>query len=137
MDVLADTGYIYALVQPRDRLHQAALDYYLNTSDRILLPAPVLTEFSLLAHRAGGNTAVVAGGRAVRQSRAALTDPLAEDYDRAIAILEKYADSRIDFVDATIMAMAERLKLTRILTFDHRDFSLYRPSHTKQFELLP
>jgi predicted nucleic acid-binding protein len=58
-------------------------------------------------------------------------------YTHALDILEKYSDSRIDFVDACIMALAERLSITRILTFDHRDFGLYRPAHCEAFELLP
>jgi predicted nucleic acid-binding protein len=63
-----------------------------------------------------------------------LVDP---DFERALAILDKYADSRIDFVDACIMALAERLNVTRVLTFDRRDFGLYRPTHCDHFELLP
>lgn len=35
------------------------------------------------------------------------------------------------------MAMAERLGITRILTFDQRDFGMYRPSHVERFDLLP
>jgi hypothetical protein len=60
-----------------------------------------------------------------------------QDYNRAVDILEKYHDTRIDFVDACIMALAERLQLKRILTFDHRDFGIFRPAHIERFELLP
>jgi len=35
------------------------------------------------------------------------------------------------------MALAERLKIARILTFDRRDFGLYRPAHCDRFDLLP
>jgi hypothetical protein len=38
---------------------------------------------------------------------------------------------------ATVVATAERLKITRILTTDRRDFSLVRPRHCSAFELLP
>jgi uncharacterized protein len=51
--------------------------------------------------------------------------------------LTKYADSRIDFVDASVMAVAERLSITTILTLDQRDFRLFRPPHCQSFELLP
>jgi predicted nucleic acid-binding protein len=40
------------------------------------------------------------------------------------------------FVDATIGATAERLKISRILTTDRRDFPVIRPRHCKAFELL-
>ncbi len=47
--------------------------------------------------------------------------------------MEKYADSKIDFVDCAIMAMAERLNISRILTVDQRDFRLLRPLHVDAF----
>jgi hypothetical protein len=39
--------------------------------------------------------------------------------------------------EVTVVATAERLKITRILTTDRRDFSLVRPRHCSAFELLP
>jgi hypothetical protein len=52
-------------------------------------------------------------------------------------ILEQYADSQLDFTDAAIVAIAERLTINRIYTLDRRDFSIIRPSHCDYFELLP
>jgi len=60
-----------------------------------------------------------------------------EDILKAADILEQYQSSRIDFVDASVMTIAERLKLTTVLTLDRRDFSLYRPQHCVAFTLLP
>ncbi len=60
-----------------------------------------------------------------------------QDLERAAEILEKYADSKIDYVDAVIMAIAERLNIKRILTVDRRDFSLFRPKHCDFFEIIP
>jgi len=59
------------------------------------------------------------------------------DLARTIEILEKYADSRIDFVDCGIAAIAERLEIVTILTVDHRHFQLFRPKHSSHFEVLP
>ena len=66
-----------------------------------------------------------------------LVDLTDQDYSRTAEILRKYHDTRIDFVDACIMALAERLNVENILTFDRRDFSLYRPAHCEQFRILP
>ena len=60
-----------------------------------------------------------------------------QDFVRTADLLEKYADSRVDFVDATVAALAERLQVKRILTLDQRDFQILRPKHTEHFELLP
>src|SRR5574341_417771 len=135
MDALADTGFVFALFHPRDALHQHARSFYLRTEDRILVPTITLGELTYLTNRAGGTRAVISLMRALRQSDVHLLEPTTADYDRALDILDKYADSRIDFVDACIMALTERLNITRILTFDHRDFGLYRPAHAERFEL--
>jgi predicted nucleic acid-binding protein len=59
------------------------------------------------------------------------------DLRRIGEILEHYADSRLDFVDAAIIAIAERRDVTRVLTLDHRDFAMVRPQHCAHFEILP
>lgn len=51
--------------------------------------------------------------------------------------MRDYADSRVDFVDCVIMAMAERLDVKRVLTVDRKHFSLFRPKHCEFFEILP
>lgn len=60
-----------------------------------------------------------------------------EDLERAAEILEKYADSRVDFVDCVIVAIAERLNIRRVLTVNRRHFNLFRPRHCEGFEILP
>ncbi len=59
------------------------------------------------------------------------------DLQRAIDLIEQYADSNIGLADASIMAIAERLRITRILTLDHRRFRMLRPKHCAAFELVP
>jgi predicted nucleic acid-binding protein len=59
------------------------------------------------------------------------------DILRTTKILEKYLDARIDFVDATVIAIAERLEISYVLTLDRRDFMAVRPQHISFFELLP
>ena len=60
-----------------------------------------------------------------------------EDLSRIYEIAQQYADSRFDVVDCCIMAMAERLQIAKIATFDKRDFRIVRPGHTDYFEILP
>jgi hypothetical protein len=51
--------------------------------------------------------------------------------------MEKYSDIELDFVDCCIVAIAERLNLTEICTFDRRDFSIIRPTHVEYLTLHP
>jgi len=60
-----------------------------------------------------------------------------KDFTRAVEIMKIYSDAELDFVDCCLTAIAERLQITHILTFDRRDFTIIRPKHTQFFELLP
>jgi len=60
-----------------------------------------------------------------------------QDLRRSLELLRDYKETRLGFVDATVVAVAERLKIARILTTDRRDFSVVRPRHCKAFKLLP
>jgi predicted nucleic acid-binding protein len=51
--------------------------------------------------------------------------------------MEQYADARLDFVDCCIMALAERLDINQICTFDRRDFVIFRIANGEALELLP
>lgn len=60
-----------------------------------------------------------------------------EDVLRARDIMATYADNRFDFVDCCVMAFSERLNVTKVYTFDRRDFTIFRPRHCSYLELLP
>src|SRR5437763_212941 len=61
----------------------------------------------------------------------------AEDIVRAEVLLRRYADLEVGFVDATVIATAERLDAAEILTTDRRHFSAIRPAHVGTFRLSP
>lgn len=59
------------------------------------------------------------------------------NYLRSTELLKTYNDLKLGFVDAAIVAVAERHGVTRIATLNHRDFTVVRPMHTASFILLP
>ena len=61
----------------------------------------------------------------------------AADLSRCVELLETYADAAIGFVDASVAAVAERLKISKILTTDRRHFSLLRDRAGRPYTLLP
>ncbi len=119
---VADTGFVVALLNRSDAMHSVVTTLYIQQK-QILLPQTVLAELAFLQ-----------GLSASRLSLVALTD---QDVIRVAEILDEYADSRIDFVDASVMAIAERYGIKKIFTLDQRDFRLYRPQHCDSFEILP
>ncbi len=59
------------------------------------------------------------------------------DWARIIELVWTYRDLPLGTVDASVIALAERLKVAQIATLDHRHFSVVRPAHVDAFELLP
>jgi predicted nucleic acid-binding protein len=45
---------------------------------------------------------------------------------RAFRIMDDYADQAMDLADASLVAAAEVLRVTRVFTIDRRDFLVYR-----------
>lgn len=135
MPLLVDTGILYALADRSDAWHARAVALVKNARQPLLAPVTVLPEVThLLASRLGIHTeqafvrALVDGEVSVESLRAA-------DVARASEVLRHYGD--IGFVDATVVAIAERLKLEAIVTTDRRHFSRIRPAHVRAFTLLP
>ena len=47
-------------------------------------------------------------------------------FERALELMEQYADHPMDLADASLIAAAEVLVTRRIFTVDRRDFGTYR-----------
>ncbi len=136
MATLVDTNILYALADADDTFHEQARQYVTTTDDILIVPITVLPEIDyLIAHNLGVHVAI-----AVLQDIVAgafrLEIVTAEDAVRAIDIVKQYADSNIGLVDASIVAVAERLNITRILTSDQH-FRMIRPRHHTHFDLVP
>ena len=68
------------------------------------------------------------------------TDPIdltATDWERCVELIDTYLDLGLGVVDASIVAVAERLGLATIATMNTRDFRVVRPAHIDTFELVP
>jgi predicted nucleic acid-binding protein len=117
-------------------MHNSVTPVY-TQQKQILLPQTVLAEVAYLVGRNAGSTTLVAFLKGLSASRFILVALTDQDLVRVAEILDEYADSRIDFVDASVMAIAERFDIKRILTLDQRDFRLFRPQHCDCFEILP
>jgi predicted nucleic acid-binding protein len=65
-------------------------------------------------------------------------ESLAEgDWTRTADLMVAYADLPLGFVDASIVALAERLGVTAVLTTDRRHFGVVRPRHAERLVLVP
>lgn len=73
----------------------------------------------------------------VRAGRYTLIESLSADLDRVAELVEKYDDLPLGTVDASVIALAERLNITTVVTLDRRDFGIARPAPLPALTLLP
>lgn len=52
-------------------------------------------------------------------------------------LMDQYSGFPLGAVDASVVALAERLETHLIVTVDHRHFRAIRPRHVEAFTLLP
>lgn len=137
MNVVADTSFVVAILGKDDRKRQSCIKVYNNHQGIIWIPQTALTEICYMLERDSGRREVINFLRRLPETKYRVLELQPEDILRTAEILEKYHDTRLDFVDATIAAVAERLNITHLLTLDYRDFGFVRPRHIERFELLP
>jgi predicted nucleic acid-binding protein len=137
MAIVVDTNVLFAFVNARDKNHHRVTTFITATDDVLLVPATVLSEVDYLITKYLGVRSELALLRDITAGNYRLENLTEDDVSRCIELIDQYDDSDIGLVDASIVAVAERLNITRILTLDHRHFSLIRPRHCAYFSLLP
>jgi predicted nucleic acid-binding protein len=118
--VLADSGPLYAAVDPDDAYHERARDELKRLARdryRVVVVYPTLLEaYTLVLHRMGIRTAtnwlheILMGGR--------LVNPSSEDYTQAVGRIAALPDQTITLFDAVLATMAGRLD-AEVWTYDH------------------
>ena len=120
--IVADTGAVLALMNPRDRHHEALTEVWSACPAAWVYPWAILAEVDyLLASRAGPRAQ-----RAFLSDLATLRLPVEwgreDDLARALELSAQYADLGLGLVDASVMAVAERLEAEAVATLDLRHF---------------
>jgi predicted nucleic acid-binding protein len=135
--VLVDASFLVALGYPRDNNHAGAKQFSEQEGTSLLLPDVVLPEAMYNLRRVGGRQAALRFGDLLVAQATPFLPLTVPDFVRAMEVMRTYIDADLDLVDCCITALAERMNITQICTFDRRDFSMIRPRHTDYFELLP
>ena len=137
MTLIADSNFVYALYNSADIRHRDAMRFVSQITEVMLVPDVVLPEVCYLITRDLGHSGIKKFLEYFAQLDASLEPIGMGDVGIAREILITYDDAEFDIVDCCIMAIAERLNITRIATFDRRDFSIFQPRHCDFLQLLP
>jgi predicted nucleic acid-binding protein len=135
MIAILDTGPWVALIDRSESRHTECVQWLKNFSGRLYSTEAVLTEvlyilnFSIIARCAALDFVLKSVVEIVPSSTASLK--------KTKNLMKKYADLPMDFADATIVCLANETGMQNIVTFDQKDFSIYRLPKKKSFTIMP
>lgn len=135
---MVDTGVLLAAADADDRWHVEARELLEGRSaNELVLPVPVAAEASWLIGARLGSVTEAAFVASVADGSFRLADLTAGDWERCAELMERYADLDLGLVDASVVSVAERLRITTLASIDRRDLLVVRPAHCDAFELIP
>lgn len=123
--LLLDTGPLVAYLDSRDPSHAGVVQYIDTFSGGFHTTGAVITEAMHFVGVAMDGPVLLA--EFVTSSGMRVHD-LAQpgDLRAAAALITKYSDTPMDYADATLVLLAQRIDVLDVLTLDRRGFSVFR-----------
>lgn len=134
--LLIDTGPLVAYLDREDAKHDIIAAVLDDFTGMLCTTGAVITEaMHLLKDDTRGPRRlaefVQAAGIHVFES----TQP--EQLLSAVGLIEKYINVPMDFADATLVSLSDRLGVNAIVTLDRRGFGIFRTRKGKSFDVMP
>lgn len=131
--ILIDSGPLIALFDSSDKYHVASVTFIkTNNSELITTLASITETLHLLDFNRNAQIDFLGWANA----GAIVIEPITlDDLSRIKDLTIKYADLPMDFADACLVFLGEKLKINRIATID-RDFDVYRLNGREPFTML-
>ncbi len=123
-DVLLDSGPLVGLLDRRDQWHDRVPDTWRAVAARCITTEAVVVEAThIVGKRTGDYARVLELLVATDIAVFALHRPL---HEACIHLMHRYAAVPMDYADATLVALADRLRIRQVFTFDRRGFRQYQ-----------
>ncbi|MDE0123927.1 MAG: PIN domain-containing protein [Bryobacterales bacterium] len=133
--LLLDTGPTVAFLDQKDPEHQWVKRELFKFSGQLHTTTAVVTEvMHFVAPRRGGPALFSEFLRSTNAAVHAFSRP--SEIRGAGALMEQYWDSRMDYADATLLMLADRISVFNILTLDRRGFAFFRVPSGRGLEIL-
>jgi predicted nucleic acid-binding protein len=131
---LIDTGPLVAFFDRADSSHPAIKELLNGFQGRLCTTGAVICEVMHFVSREPDLPMkflefILSSGLNIFES----TRP--EQIYAAVELMDKYQDTPMDFADATLVLLADKIGVQDILTLDRRGFRTYRTSKGKPFRL--
>jgi predicted nucleic acid-binding protein len=132
---IVDTGALVALFDKNDPAHELVRTGWAPLIGRFVTTGAVITETLHFLQPIKGGAEALAG--LLRKGLVAVDDAFTQSRsDEAVGLMARYSDIPMDFADATLVLLAERLATPNILTLDERGFRTFRFSGKRHFRLV-
>jgi len=137
MALILDTGPVLAILDADDPDHAACADLVRSCRQPLVLVSTTLVEIDYWIRKrldTGVWSAFVGdiAGGAYRLEHVG-----ADDLARAAELERAYAKLNLGLVDASVIAVCERLGEQKVATLDHRHFGVVQPRHCKRLQIVP
>ncbi len=133
--ILIDTGPIVAFFDKDDRYHSLCIEILKEIREPLVTTWPILTEsFYLLNFSWEVQNSL---WLFIQRGGVEIYPIEKELFTRCQTLMRQYKDLPMDLADATLVALADVLGVSKILTLDHKDFSIYRFKQKRRFTLIP
>ncbi len=133
---VVDAGPLYAAADADDQDHHASREALERADLRFVIPALAVAEATYFVGRRLGATAESKFLLGIADLD--VEGPNEADLERMAELVEQYADFPLGGTDASVIALAERIGASTIVTLDRRHFAAVAPRpHRSAFELIP
>jgi uncharacterized protein len=136
--VVVDTNIWFETADRTNRDFHRCVHLLTSNVGKLVTPVTLIVETAWLIEDRHGPAAEAAFLRTVTTPAAVtIIDLTPGDWTRVIELVTLYPDLGLGTVDASIIAIAERMNITTIATMNQRDFLVVKPAHAIAFELVP
>jgi uncharacterized protein len=135
--LVLDTSVLLAGLDAADPDHSRCADLILGSEENLVVPALVLSELDYWCHQRLTAAVWLAFLDDLLAGAYRVEAPTYGDLERCREIQETYEDLAVGVVDASLLALVERLGEPKVGTLDHRHFATMRPRHLPALDLLP
>lgn len=137
MILVCDTGPLLAALDTADPDHARCVHLLGDSRAELVVPALVLAEVDYWCHRRLTPAAWLTFLQDVIEGAYTMEPVTDSDLARCHELQDTYTDLGLGVVDASVMALVERLGEQRVATLDQRHFRAVRPRHVAALELVP
>ena len=134
--ILTDAGPLVALIDRGEADHARCVAALARVTPPLVTTWPAFTEAMYLLGEAAGWTGQEALWRMLEQRELQIAEVSGAVPARMRVLMEKYRDLPMDLADASLVALAEARRLSRIFTLDG-DFRVYRLARGRSFVTIP